>query len=99
MPILTILPSGKTTQVAAGTTLLSGITAAGAILKNKCTDTECSGLCHVFVPVGKKSLSKMQKPENEKLDTIPGVGGKSRLACQARMGEEDVTLELLDFAS
>lgn len=99
MPTLKILPSGKTAQIAAGTTLLAGLTTAGETIKTKCTDTACSGMCHVFVPVGKKSLSKMQRAENEQLDTIPGVSGKSRLACQARMGEEDVTLELLGFDS
>lgn len=97
MPTLTILPSGKTTQVAAGTTLLSGLATAGNPLKTKCTDTECSGLCHVYVAAGKKSLSKMQKSENEKLDTIPGISGKSRLACQTRIGEEDVTVEIPGF--
>ena len=95
MPTLTILPSGKTAEIATGTTLLGAIVAAGESVKHQCTDSACSGLCHVFVPVGKKSLSKAQRAENEKLDTIVGVGSKSRLACQARVGEEDVTVELL----
>jgi len=99
MPTLTITPSGKTAQIETGTTLLAGIAAAGETLKHSCTDSQCSGLCHVFVPVGKKSLSKTQRAENEVLDTIVGVGSKSRLACQARIGEEDVTVELLGFAS
>jgi 2Fe-2S ferredoxin len=99
MPTLTILPSGKTAQIDTGTTLLAGITAAGESIKHTCTDSACSGLCHVFVPVGKKSLSKTQRTENETLDTIVGVGSKSRLACQARMGEEDVTVELLSALS
>ncbi|MEY4576443.1 MAG: hypothetical protein RL701_1146 [Pseudomonadota bacterium] len=95
MPVLTLLPSGKTTQIAAGTTLLAGITAASVPFKIKCTDTKCDGTCHVFVPVGKKSLSKVQKSENELLDEVNGVTSKSRLACQARIGEEDVTVEIL----
>lgn len=99
MPTLTVMPSGKTAQVETGTTLLAAIALAGDELKTKCTDTECSGMCHVFVPVGKKSLSKTQRSENEKLDTIVGVGSKSRLACQARVGEEDITVELLGALS
>lgn len=99
MPTLTVLPSGKTAQIDTGTSLLAGIIAAGEDLKHSCTDSACSGLCHVFVPVGKKSLSKTQRAENDKLDTIVGVGSKSRLACQARIGEEDVTVELLDALS
>lgn len=99
MPTLTVLPGAHTTSVATGTTLLEGIAAAGAVVKHTCTDAACSGLCHVFVNVGKKSLSKTQRAENERLDTIVGVGSKSRLACQARMGEEDVTVELLSALS
>ena len=99
MPTLTLVPSGKTAQIAPGTTLLAAIEAAGDSLKHTCTDSTCSGLCHVFVNVGKKSLSKAQRAENEKLDTIVGVGSKSRLACQARVGEEDLTVELLSAFS
>jgi len=99
MPTLTVLPSGKTAHIETGTTLLAAIAASGESLKHKCTDVECSGLCHVFVPVGKKSLSKALRAENEKLDTIVGVGSKSRLACQAKVGEEDVTVELLSALS
>ena len=99
MPILTVLPSAKTVELATGTTLLAGVRAAGVSFNARCTDASCSGDCHVFVPIGKKSLSKAQREENARLDTIVGVGSKSRLACQARIGEEDVTVERLGFAS
>jgi len=49
------------------------------------------------LPPGRKSLSKVQRVENEKLDSIVGVSSKSRLACQTMMGEEPVTIELLSF--
>lgn len=42
-------------------------------------------------------MSKVQRLENEKLDSIVGVGSKSRLACQAVIGSDDVTIELLGF--
>lgn len=99
MPTVTVLPSGKSAQIATGTTLLAAIAAAGDTLKVRCSDSDCSGDCHVFIPVGKKSLSRAERDENAKLDTIVGVGSKSRLACRARVGEQDVTVELLGFAS
>jgi 2Fe-2S ferredoxin len=76
---------------------LTAIRAAGIQL-GKCEKADC-GTCHVFVNEGRKTLSKPQRAENEKLDTVIGVGTKSRLACQAKLGEENVTVELLDFAS
>lgn len=99
MPIVTVVPGGQSATVSPGTSLLAAILETGVALKAGCSDSECTGDCHVFVPVGKKSLSKTTREENAKLDTIVGVGSKSRLACQAKLGEEDVSVELLGFAS
>jgi len=99
MPTLTITPSNKTTEAAPGTSLLAAILAAGERLTHKCDGKAECGECHVFVTQGKKSLSKTQRVENERLDETVGVGSKSRLACQALMGQEDVTVELLGFGS
>lgn len=97
MPKLTILPTGTTTEAAPGTTLLAAITAAGGSLGCTCGGQGGCETSHVFVQEGRKSLSKTQRTEHEKLDGIVGVGSKSRLACQAQIGEEDVTVEILSF--
>jgi ferredoxin, 2Fe-2S len=99
MPMLTILPSGRTMSVAEGATILSALLEAGEKIAGTCGGGAKCGGCHVFVQTGRKSLSKMARAENEKLDTIVGVGSKSRLACQAKFGGEDVTVELLGFGS
>lgn len=99
MPTVTVQPSGTSFEAAAGTTLLAALLAAGAAIKPKCEGKADCESCHVFVQEGRKSLSKIQREENEKLDAIPGVGSKSRLACQAVLGDENVTVELLGFAS
>ncbi len=97
MTTLTILPAGITYEAAPGTTLLAAIKAAGAAIMSKCGGKgECEA-CHLYVQEGRKSLSKIQKEENAKLDAIVGVSSKSRLACQAKLGEEPVTVELLTF--
>jgi ferredoxin, 2Fe-2S len=97
MTTLTILPAGITYEAAPGTSLLDAIKAAGAVIMSKCGGKgECSA-CHLYVQEGRKSLSKIQREENEKLDAMVGVSSKSRLACQAKLGEEPVTIELLSF--
>jgi len=48
---------------------------------------------------GRKSLSKIAHEENERLDQIVGAGSKSRLACQAKLGADDITAEILGFGS
>lgn len=97
MTALTVLPSGKTYDAAAGTSLLQALMAAGEPIAHKCDGQAKCGSCHLFVQEGRKSLSKIQKLENDMLDTLVGIGSKSRLACQTMLGEEPVTVELLSF--
>jgi len=95
MPILTIKSSGKTFEAAEGMSILQALLAAGENIAHKCEGKAECGSCHIFVHEGRKSLSKTQRVENEKLDTIVGVGSGSRLACQAMLGTENITVELL----
>jgi 2Fe-2S ferredoxin len=98
MIALTVLPSGKTYDVAEGSTLLQALLSVGERIASKCEGKGQCGACHLFVQEGRKGLSKIAREENEKLDTIVGVGSKSRLACQAvLLGTEPVTVELLSF--
>jgi len=99
MPQMTILPLGKTIDVGQGATILSGLLEAGAGIEPKCGGKAQCASCHIFVQEGRKSLSKIAREENERLDQIIGVGSKSRLACQAKLGAENITVELLGFGS
>lgn len=99
MPVLTVMPSGKTLQYTEGMSILEALMAAGEPIAHKCDGKAECGSCHIFVHDGRKSLSKVQRVENEKLDTLVGIGSKSRLACQAKLGNENVTVELLGFSS
>jgi len=97
---LTLQPAGLTAEVAAGTNLLQAILAAGGKLVSQCGGDAKCGCCHVFITEGRKGLSKMTPAENAKLDTLIGIGSKSRLACQASItGTEPVTVELLGALS
>lgn len=97
MPVVTFKPSGKTIEMEPGGSLLDAILAAGEKYMHKCGGQATCGSCHVYVQEGRKTLSKIQRLENEKLDTIVGVATPSRLACQAKLGTENVTVELLSF--
>ncbi len=100
MSLVTIMPSGKSVEAAAGTTLLAAILSADEDLSHNCDGNAACGTCHIFVQEGRKGVSKIAREENEKLDTIIGIGSKSRLACQAKvLGTENITIELLNFGS
>jgi 2Fe-2S ferredoxin len=100
MPTVTIMPSGKTMEAAEGATLLQIIMSSGEEINHKCDGKAECGSCHIFVHEGRKGISKVAREENEKLDSIVGVGSKSRLACQAKiLGTENIKVELLGFSS
>jgi ferredoxin, 2Fe-2S len=99
MPVITILPSNKTISVAEGATILEGLLAADVGINPKCGGKAQCASCHIFVHDGRKTLTKTAREENERLDQIVGVGSKSRLACQARLGAENITVEILGFGS
>jgi 2Fe-2S ferredoxin len=99
MTSFTLQPAGVTIDVPAGTTLLQAVLTAGGRFSDNCPGAKC-GSCHVFVTEGRKGVSKMTPVENARLDSIIGVSGKSRLACQATvLGTEAVTVELLGALS
>ena len=101
MATLTIVPGDKTAEVGEGTTLLAALQGLGIKLATSdCGGNAQCGTCHIFVQEGRKGISKTTKAENEKLDTIVGVGSKSRLACQAKvLGTENIKVEILGFDS
>jgi len=97
MPTITIKNTGNTLEAATGTSILQALLAAGVSIAHKCQEgkDELCGACHIFVHEGRKTLTKTTRAENEKLDTIVGVGSGSRMACQAMLGTENITVELL----
>ncbi|MDE8652226.1 2Fe-2S iron-sulfur cluster-binding protein [Novosphingobium album (ex Liu et al. 2023)] len=98
MTTLTIQPNGTTLDVGEGTTILAALLSGGAPVAHKCDGNASCGQCHIFVIEGRKGVSRTTRAENEILDTLVGVGAKSRLACQATiLGTEDVTVEVLSF--
>jgi ferredoxin, 2Fe-2S len=99
MSQFTLMPAGITLEVVPGTTLQQAVLAAGGKFSDQCGGAKC-GACHVFVTEGRKGVSRMTPVENMRLDSIIGVSGKSRLACQASLlGTEPVTVEMLGALS
>ncbi|WP_297462747.1 2Fe-2S iron-sulfur cluster-binding protein [Ferrovum sp.] len=97
MPVVTMMPSGKTIEAAEGISILRALLDSGENIPHKCEGKAECGSCHIFVIEGRKSVSKIQRAENEKLDTLVGVGSKSRLACQTLLGGENITIEIPSF--
>ena len=94
MPIVTIKPTGKTIEAAEGSRLLDVLLNSGETIKHKCEGkAECDD-CHIYIVEGRKGVSKIQRAENARLDSIVGVSTPSRLACQVILGSENITVEM-----
>ncbi len=96
MSLITLVPSGKTVEAAEGMSILAAILLVDPDFPHKCDGNAKCGSCHISLLEGRKGVSKISREENEMLDTLVGVGSKSRLACQAKvLGTEDIKVEIL----
>ncbi len=94
MPKVTFLPSGRSAEVPAGTSILDAAEAAGADLPSNCGGVCACTTCHVWVERGLESLSEMGEREDERLNEASALALHSRLGCQARVGDGDVVVRI-----
>lgn len=104
MPIIHILPhaeycpEGTAVQAPAGTTICEALLDNGVELEHACDQVCACTTCHVIVREGFRSLSAMEDNEEDMLDRAWGLEPDSRLACQAILGQVDVTVEIPKYS-
>lgn len=92
--IVRLEPIAQETEIATNSNLLS-------VLLNKDLDVlkECGGrgmcaTCHIYVQEGMNSLSPISRREQRTLEVITSCKTNSRLACQARVLDDGIVVEL-----
>ena len=91
MPKITFMPSGRSFEVAEGTTILTAAIHNGLHLPHDCTEAIC-GIDRVKVLDGSTNLSA--KTDNEELTlSMVNAGLEDRLGCVAKILGE-VTVEI-----
>lgn len=93
---VTVLPLGKTIEMASGARLFDAVLLAGDAVAPHCGGRARCAVCHVLVLQGGRGLSKVRKEERNRLAQIDGKAAQSRLSCQAVLGSHRVTIELLN---
>jgi 2Fe-2S ferredoxin len=100
MPKLTFLnPHGKgtaalTVEVAAGTSILEAGEHCDARVGHACGGNLACSTCHVYVEQGLESLDEVSDKENDIMDKAFDVRPESRLGCQAKVGDQDLVVEI-----
>lgn len=108
MPQITVLPhpdlcpEGVSITAAPGKSICDALLAAGVALEHACEKACVCTTCHVIVRDGFSSLRAASDDEEDQLGKAWGLELTSRLACQARIADRDLVVEIprysLNFA-
>ncbi|VFP85143.1 2Fe-2S ferredoxin [Buchnera aphidicola (Cinara splendens)] len=89
-----ILPEGLSVQGKTGETILDIALFNKIKMEHACEKSCACCTCHCIIRQGFYSLSPCQEKEEDLLDKAWGLEKYSRLGCQARLGKEDVEVEI-----
>lgn len=94
MPKITFVPDGNSIEVPKGTSILQAAKKCHAQVGYACGGVCACSTCHVYVKQGFGSLSEQSEQEEDILDKAFDVRPTSRLGCQARVADQDLTVEI-----
>lgn len=100
MPILRVLPhpelcpQGASFEAASGTSICRALLDHRVDIEHACELSCACTTCHVIVRDGYNSLAPATEQEDDMLDKAWGLSAKSRLSCQAKIAEQDLTVEI-----
>lgn len=94
MPKIHFLPDDKIVEVAPGTSVLQAAIDNGIFIEHSCGGFAACTTCHVYVAKGFGSLPEPEDDELDRLDFAEHLKTTSRLSCQAKVQNEDITVDI-----
>jgi ferredoxin, 2Fe-2S len=100
MPQIIIFPhnklctDGSVIDVNPGTNICEALLNAGIAIEHACDKSCACTTCHIIVHEGFNSLNPSDELEDDLLDKAWGLTSRSRLSCQAIVGEENLVVEI-----
>lgn len=94
LPHPEVCPQGATIDAQPGTSICDAALGAGIKIEHACEKSCACTTCHVIVREGFGSLAPAEEQEEDLLDKAWGLEAQSRLSCQARVGEQDLVIEI-----
>ena len=77
-----------------GDTVLDVVLKNGIKLEHACEKSCACTTCHVIIKKGFDSLEESSELEDDMLDKAWGLEPESRLGCQAKIEDQDLTVEI-----
>ncbi len=87
-------PQGAVVEAQSGETIIEAALRNGIDIEHACEMSCACTTCHVVVREGFASLEPSDELEDDMLDKAWGLEPESRLSCQARVGDEDLVVEI-----
>ena len=94
LPHEALCPEGKEIEAKPGTSICDTLLDNGIEIEHACEKSCACTTCHVIVRGGYQSLEPPTEKEDDLLDKAWGLELTSRLSCQARVGDEPLTIEI-----
>ena len=94
LPHEEICPEGMVLDVEPGVSICDAALQNGLEIEHACEKSCACTTCHVHVREGFDSLEEATDLEEDYLDKAWGVDPDSRLSCQAKVGTEDLIIEI-----
>ncbi|MGL4573494.1 MAG: ISC system 2Fe-2S type ferredoxin [Burkholderiaceae bacterium] len=104
MPTITVLPhpdvcpQGATIDAQRGVSICKNLLNHDIEIEHACEMVCACTTCHVIVRQGFNSLNPLDEDEEDMLDKAWGLSPLSRLSCQAKVGAEDLTIEIPKYS-
>lgn len=94
LPHEEICPQGAVIEVEPGTSILEAALSHGIEIEHICEKSCACTTCHVIIRQGFGSLNEATEQEEDLLDKAWGLEPESRLSCQAKVADENLTIAI-----
>lgn len=94
LPHEKICPQGAIIEVDIGVSICNAALNHGIQIEHACEKACACTTCHVYIREGIDSLSEIEENEEDYLDKAWGLEPDSRLSCQAKVGRDDLMVEI-----
>jgi len=94
LPHATLCPQGAEIEAPSGKSICDALLESDIDIEHACEKSCACTTCHVVVRKGYESLAEAEEKEEDLLDKAWGLEATSRLSCQAKLGAEDLTIEI-----
>jgi len=94
LPHEEICPKGALIEAEPAVSICDAALANGLEIEHACEKSCACTTCHIIIREGFDSLEEADETEEDLLDKAWGLEPESRLSCQARVGDEDLVIEI-----